>query len=313
MNGPIPPATTMPEPASEEPSNSITQPVNPGGSSLKTWWKSLFSSRSRSTELRDAFEEILEQNAADDDETITLDEEERLLIRNVLAFGEITVDDVMTPQPDMIAAASDSDFDSLRGTFIDSRHTRIPIYSGDMDHISGFVHAKDLLPLLGEDLGNFSVESLLRDILFVPPSMRVMDLLLKMRVSGTHMAIVVDEYGGTMGLVTLEDVCEEIVGEIQDEHDDAETLPEPLIWGEGGTITLDAKERIERVEQELHIEIRSDDESDDYDTMGGLVFSLLGRVPTPGEVLTHQESLRIEVLDSDERRIHQLRVTRLAA
>jgi len=183
-------------------------------------------------------------------------------------------------------------------------HSRIPVYRETLDDAIGMVHIKDVLAWRGEE-ESFELAKIVRRVLFVAPSMRVLELLLEMRVKRSHMALVVDEFGGVDGLVTIEDLVEEIVGEIEDEHDHDR---EPnLVRRPDGAIDADARAEIERLESEFG-PILSEDEREDIDTLGGLVFSLAGRVPIRGELIRHPSGVEFEVLEADPRRIRRLRV-----
>lgn len=263
--------------------------------------------RSHEGSLREAVEEALEEHGEYADAPV--DPEEKNLIQNVLSFGEISVSDVMIPQSEMVTVEYGISREELVKAFVEQRHTRLPVYKGTIDGIAGFLHVKDMVQVLGGG-AEFSMEALLREILFVPPSMRIADLLVQMRQSAVHMAIVVDEYGGTSGLVTLEDLFEEIVGEIHDEHD-ADEGEAPLAWNGGGSVVVDASERIDRLEEALHIAL-ADGEEEDYDTLGGLILSVLGRMPRKGDTaVLKRAGIRFEVLDADERRIDKVRLVKL--
>lgn len=259
--------------------------------------------------LKEAIADVLEENTQF---TEQLTEEERTLLKNVVSFGELTVMDIMVPRTDILAVERESSLGELLNHVRDIGHTRIPVYHESLDRIEGFIHVKDLFNYISEP-EMFSIKMVMREILFVPPSMRIVDLLLKMRMSGCHMAIVVDEYGGTDGLVTMEDLFEEIVGEIQDEHD--EETAQPLFrWVNDHVLEVDARAPIEEVEQALGQKLRTASEEDDeeYDTLGGYAFSVLSRVPAKGEVITrHDLRLKIEIVSADPRRIHKLRIVRL--
>ncbi len=254
--------------------------------------------------LREAVEEVLEEHEEYTDEG--LDPEEKSLIKNILHFGEIEVSDVMIPQSEMVTVEHDISQQELLQVFTEHRHTRLPVYKDSIDNIVGFLHVKDMLPVLAGTV-KFSMDKLLRKILFVPPSMRIADLLVQMRQSAVHMAIVVDEYGGTSGLVTLEDLFEEIVGEIQDEHDDGDEEPS-FSWTDDGDVVVDASVRIDKLESDLDINLLNG-EDEDFDTLGGLIFSVIGRVPRKGEKVDIVNSgITIEILDADERRINRVRL-----
>lgn len=257
--------------------------------------------------LKDVIEEALEDNA----HCSELTEEEVMLLKNVVSFGELTVMDIMVPRTDILGVERDSSLGELLNHVRDIGHTRIPVYHDSLDRVEGFIHVKDLFNYISEP-EMFSIKMVIREILFVPPSMRIVDLLLKMRVSGCHMAIVVDEYGGTDGLVTMEDLFEEIVGEIQDEHDGEESQP-LFRWVNDHILEIDARAPIEEVEELLGHKLRTaTEEEDEYDTVGGYIFFVLGRVPAKGEVIArHDLNLKIEVSSADPRRIHKIRIVRL--
>lgn len=257
--------------------------------------------------LKDALQEVLEDHAA---EVTAMAPEERRMLSNVMELGDLDVEDIMVPLSDVEAVEWNTGLKALREMVIESGHTRYPVYEDTLDTIKGFIHVKDLLPVLGSDKEGFHISQIMREVVFVPEAMKLSDLLLKMRLSGIHLAIVVDEYGGTSGLVTLEDLFEEIVGEIQDEHDDPEEGL-ALKWSGKSTVIVDAKTRIDELEEALKIDFQPEDEEDDYDTLGGLIFSQLGRVPHKGEKTKHPSGVVMEVLDADDRRIKTVRLTKV--
>lgn len=266
------------------------------------WFRNKMGGREGS--IKEMIEEALEDQA---DSDLAISDEEKNLLKNLIHFGELTVRDIMIPRTEIMALKRDVTFDDLKRHVIDIGHTRIPVYDDSLDHIAGFIHVKDLFPCLATHT-ECDIASILREILFVPPSMRIVDLLLKMRVSGCHIAIVVDEYGGTSGLVTMEDLFEEIVGEIQDEHDEEETSS--MVRRIGNDIMeVDARIRIGDLEKALGESVNRDDE-DDYDTLGGYIFSTLGRVPVKGEVLKFPPHYKFEILMADPRRIRLVRISR---
>jgi magnesium and cobalt transporter len=255
--------------------------------------------------LREAIEELVEDASVD--ELDPEDGSERALIINVLRLHDITVEDVMVPRPDIVALDVDTPLNEVIDIVRREAHSRMPVYRGSLDQMIGFVHIKDLMDAWGTADG-FSLEPIVRDMLFVPASMRVLELLAEMRQSRTHIAIVVDEFGGVDGLVTIEDLVEQIVGDIQDEHEEDE---EPVIDKRpDGTVVADARAPIEEFEQAV-APFATEDERAEFDTLGGLVFALADRVPTPGDVLRHQSGVEFEVLDADPRRIRKLRVSNL--
>lgn len=245
----------------------------------------------------------------------SLKPEERTMLLNVLALRTMRVDDVMVPRADIVAVEEDASLDDVLALFEEEAHSRVPIYRRTLDHPVGIVHIKDLIPYVrGGGLSSgktFALNRLRREVLFVPPSMPVVDLLLKMQTTRIHLAIVVDEYGGTDGLVTIEDLVEQIVGEIEDEHDEDE---EPMVISRpDGTFEADARTPIEEFEPLVGIDLVPHEKEEDVDTLGGLVFSLAGRVPQRGEVISHEGGLEFEVVDADPRRIKRLVICRSTA
>jgi len=246
-----------------------------------------------------------------------LTDDKRGMTRRVIAFDHTRVADVMVPRADIVAVSVETDLQQLLAQFHAAAHSRMPIYKDSLDDPIGMVHIKDVVGLLaapeaGEPPDRRPIlEKIRRDILFAPPSMPVTDLLLKMQTTRIHMALVVDEFGGTDGLVSIEDLVEEIVGEIRDEHDEQqEPALEPR--GDGG---YDADARVEVPEfvaaTGWPLDL-PDGVEEDIDTLGGMVFSLAGRVPQRGEVISHPCGVEFEVVDADPRRIKQLRVYRRA-
>jgi magnesium and cobalt transporter len=257
--------------------------------------------------LRETIEELLEDQA---DHLKSLTEHERRLLLNALSFGDLEVSDVMVPRSDVKAVELGTSLDEVVNAMRRAGHTRLPVFRQTLDDVVGLIHIKDVLPFWGDGVA-FDLEKQLRKILHVPPSMRVIDLLLQMRDTRNHMAVVVDEYGGTDGLVTIEDLIEEIVGEIQDEHD--RILQPKLLETADGTLEADARIELEQLETKLGVRLLDEERRDDADTLGGLVFMLLDRVPARGEVIKHPAGLEFEVLDADPRRIKRLRIHRRSA
>lgn len=274
---------------------------------IGSWIKSVFKSRNDEPTLKEALEEAMEEVLEEHEEkSETLPAEEKRILRNVLNIGDTTLEDIMIPRSDIIAVPEDISLNDFKCHIIEQRHTRTPVYRDTLDHIEGFLHVKDLVPMLSGDKP-YDLKAVLRTVLFVPPSMKVITLLAKMRLAGSHMAIVVDEYGGTDGLITMEDLVEEIVGEIQDEHDEEEGKQDivrisPLL------VDVLARTRIDRLEKELGLNLVSEERVDDFDTLGGLVFFHLGRVPNKGERVNHINGLQFEILEADARRIYKVRI-----
>ncbi len=276
---------------------------NPGGDkkAIINWLKQHLLRRSPDQSLKSELEEIIQEH---EDEGSAAPEENEI-IRNVLKFGDARVTDVMTPRSDICAVQIDITLDDLKKLVVEQEHTRIPVFRENLDDVAGFLHTKDLIPYWVN--GNpFSIRDILRDVLFVPPSMKLHILLVKMRAERTHLAIVVDEYGGTDGLVTIEDLVEEIVGEIEDEHDEGSQLE--IMKIADNVFEVAARYEVYKLEEELGRKIYSDDESDDFDTVGGLVFTTIGKIPKFGETIKHKSGLTFKVTDVDKRRIKRVKV-----
>lgn len=253
------------------------------------------------TNLRESLEDVLEEEAGNDE---SLTGEELHMLRNLLGFKDVRVEDVMVPRADITAVDEKTSLEDLGGCFTESGHSRLPVYKQSLDHPIGMVHIKDLVVMLAGKAPKVPLKALIRDILFAPPSMPALDLLLRMQASRSHMALVVDEYGGTDGLVTIEDLIEEIVGEIEDEYDDQDG-PQ-IVTRSGDILEAQARLPIDQLEEKLGITLVDEDE--DIDTLGGLVFTLAGRVPQRGEVIIHKNGIEFEVRDADPRRIMTLRI-----
>jgi len=248
--------------------------------------------------------------AADLDGDIRITPQERFLIGNILKVHERNAGDVMVPRVDIVALDIDQPFSEVVKCMVEHGHSRVPVYRETLDDVIGFIHVKDVLAPVA-DRRPAKLERLLRKVLYVAPSLPILDLLVQMRQARTHIAMVVDEFGGIDGLVTIEDLIEEIVGEIEDEHDVPETPT--LIERPDGSIIADARIPIDSVEEQHGISLRPEGEEETVDTLGGLVFTLAGRVPKRGEVITHPDGIEFEILDADPRRIKRLRLRGLQA
>jgi magnesium and cobalt transporter len=260
--------------------------------------------------LRESLEQLIEQRgeeaARGGEDPPPLDPQERMLIANILRLRGTTAGDVMVPRTDIVAAPASLGLDELTRLFQREGHSRVPIYRETLDDIIGMIHIRDLFAARA-GTQPFSIEDLLRKPLFVPPSKPVLDLLREMRASRMHMALVVDEYGGIDGLVTIEDIVEEIVGDIADEHDEPET---PQVQARpDGSLDIDARMPIEEFERHVGALLTEAEREAEIATVGGLVLAIAGRVPARGETITHSSGLSFRVLDADSRRIRKLRVT----
>jgi len=282
-----------------------------------TWFDRLLQTFGLGEEpdLRELIESALARSKSD-----TLSTQERSMLRRILRFGALTVEDVMVPRADIVAVDDSISIEELMRVFREAEHSRLPVYRETLDDPRGMIHIRDLMSWItaqanGDDelgLGKVDLKrgvgaiKIARELIYVPASMSVLDLLLKMQSSQLHLALVVDEYGGTDGLVSIEDLVEEIVGEIADEHD---VEDEPLIHVDPRLgLICDARTPVEDLEEHLKIDLVSDEQEEDIDTLGGVVFSIAGRIPARGELVKHPSGIEFEVLDADPRRIKKLRV-----
>jgi CBS domain containing-hemolysin-like protein len=234
------------------------------------------------------------------------------MFANLLKFGELRVKDVMVPRADIVAVEEKTSLADLVLLFREAQHSRLPVYRETLDDPTGLVHLKNVLGLLESNGGEAfrlreqPIAHIRHDILFAPPSMPVVDLLLKMQTTHTHLALVIDEYGGTEGLVSIEDIIEEIVGDIADEHD--EEAPHARHLADGAFLA-DARIDLEDFKAETGIAFPLDEATqEEIDTLGGLVVSLIGRVPQRGEIIAHPNGVEFEVLEADPRRVKRLRI-----
>ena len=221
----------------------------------------------------------------------------------------LRVDDVAIPKVEIVAAPITAKLDELVEMFREHGFSRIPVYRGTLDTPVGLIHLKDLALKHGfgaKPGGKFSLRPMLRPLLYVPPSMPIGVLLQQMQKDRIHMALVIDEYGGVDGLVTIEDLIEQVIGEIEDEHDEAEG--EPWIAEKPGQWLIQAKAPLEELEQETGLRLAPGEEDEDVDTLGGLIFMLTGRVPVRGEVIPHESGAEFEIVDADPRRLKRVRL-----
>jgi CBS domain containing-hemolysin-like protein len=317
------PTATKPDTAdrqnSEPPSTTASAPAR--GQNLLGRLKALFT---RPVSLRDDIEEALEQETSG--ETQEFSASERTILQNVLQLGDKHVEDVMVPRADIEAIDIDCTLGDMVARFRKVGHSRIPVYAETIDNITGFIHVKDALrritaevnepgkdvpvrlvsPALRQKLGKLDI---VRTVLFVPPLMPVGDLLQQMQLKRVHMAIVIDEYGGTDGVVTIEDLLEAVVGDIEDEHD---TEDGPLIRKINSNIYIaSARAEIGEVEGVIGPDFDPGEHGDDVDTIGGLVFALAGRVPLKGEIIGGIKNFEFEVLQADSRQLRRIKIKRL--
>ncbi len=267
---------------------------------LKAWLGRSRKEREVEASFREAIEELIEERETAE----PIADDERALIGNVLKLRTLTARDVMVPRSDIDALEIDTSVPDLVKHMTASGHSRVPVYRGTLDDVLGMVHIKDVLTAVAEGR-QVTLRRLLRKVMFVSPAMRTMDMMIEMRAAKTHMALVVDEFGGVDGLVTIEDLIEQIVGEIDDEHD--ETEAPKLERRPDGSLAADARASIEEFEKETGT-ILSDEERQNTDTLAGLVTWLAGHLPVRGEVIRHPSGLEFEVVEADARRVKRLRV-----
>jgi len=301
--------------------------------SLWSKMQNLFSF-GKDSDLRQSLEEVIEQHEKAPEDTLVRPQARSMML-NLLKFSDLRVDDIMVPRADIIAIEDTASVNDLLDIFSEANHSRIPIFTDTLDDPCGMIHIKDLMrwltvgekatpakksvasnnktngsksrPLHRSPNRNTKIAStkIIREVLFVPPSMLASDLLVKMQAVQIHLAIVVDEYGGTDGLVSIEDVVEEIVGEIADEHDDTADF---LVKTANGNYIADARTPIDMVEAVLNIDLLPDEQDDNADTLGGFVFSMLDRVPVRGELIRHNSGIEFEIMQADSRRVKRLKI-----
>ncbi|MDB9818230.1 hemolysin family protein [Pelagibacterales bacterium] len=265
--------------------------------------KFIYKSSLDKTNLKEDLETVLDNKSNNTD---GISKQERVMLMNILKIDEILARDIMIPRAEIIALEESISFDEAIKIFVEGAHSRIPIYNEQLDNITGMLHIKDLVKYQTENdiKGNF-IDSIKKDILHIPPSMPALDLLIKMQLTRLHMGVVIDEYGGVDGLITIEDVIEEITGEIEDEHDDQDIS----MFIKLSPNTFEANARLSIAELEKISQIQLIKEDDDTDTIGGLVATIAGRVPQRGEIIKHDSGIVFTILDADPRRIKTIKIS----
>ena len=285
-------ATKFMEPA---PSNKNHKPKG----KIKNLFRRFFKQEDPS--LRETLEELIEDSHEVES---SIESGERALLGNVLSLRDLTAQDVMVPRADIVAISYKMNPQEIVATMMRTGLSRIPVYKDSLDDIIGMIHMKDMMAW-SQNRGDFKIRQVLREVLFISPSMRTLDLLLQMRQTGAKLSLVVDEYGGIDGLVSFSDLIEEIIGDIQTAHDQGaspqiQKLPD-------GNIIVDAKYELEELEAFLGVKLSDADMEDDIETIGGLVVTLAGHVPVPGELIKHPLAVfEFEVLDADPRRVKRI-------
>ena len=273
---------------------------------IRKLFKKFFSKKNTgNNNLKQSIETVLDNDLKG---TEGISKHERLMLLNILKIDGIRSSDIMIPRADIGAVELNDSFEKVLEVFIKEAHSRVPIYEKNLDNIIGMIHIKDLVNYQNQKKTetNF-LQNLKREILEIPPSMPVLDLLLKMQLTRLHMGIVIDEYGCTDGLVTIEDVIEEITGEIEDEHDE-KNLP-MLIKSSLNTFEASARIEIDELQKVTNVEFLNSYDNDDVDTLGGLIFSITGRVPQRGEIIKHASGTTFEIKDADPMKIKSVKVT----
>lgn len=270
--------------------------------------KEMFVRHPEEEKVLETIEEIMDEREERGDDVL-VDPDELLLLKNLFRLKDIRANQVMIPRIDITGISATAQLSEVKDVIMRDKFTRLPVYDKTLDNIVGVVHVKDLLCKLFEVGGPVTVQDVMtHSVLFVPPSIRVLDLLRDMQAKRTQMAVVVDEYGGTAGLVTLEDLLEEIVGEIEDEHD-ALDAPPVLNRVQENIIDADARVLLKDLEDITGPFIAEEEREADVDTIGGLVFHLAGRLPHKGDVIRHESGIKFRISEADTRCIKRIRIT----
>jgi CBS domain containing-hemolysin-like protein len=281
-----------------------TRHEDDGSSRLWRGMRALLFGGERKPTLRDEIEDAIDEAEEGKPEPGDLSTQERVMLRNLLHFGDLTAGEIAVTRGDIIAVPDTISFDELANAFAEAGHSRLPVYGENLDSVIGMIHIKDVFVAVRDPARDRSLNALMRTPLFVPESMGVLDLLARMRAERIHLAIVVDEFGGTEGLVTIEDVVEEIVGDIEDEHDEAQA--NRLVLLDDGIWEADARVELDELADAVDAKLATVD--DEVDTLGGLIFLLAGRIPKKGESIVHPSGWRLEAVESDARKILRVRL-----
>lgn len=280
--------------------SELQQSGNAETGPFRNWLRAALRGKPDSS-WRETIEELIEDNG---EAEAAAAHHERILLGNILRLKDLTAYDIMVPRVDIVACDIETPISEFMSLLTEHAHSRVPVYRDTLDDTVGFVHIKDVMAQLAKG-GTFHLSELIREVPIIAPSIPVLDLLLEMRQKRQHLALVIDEFGGIDGLITIEDLVEEIVGEIQDEHDmDVEPA---LVEAPDGSFLADARFPLADFETKVG-PLVDDDDREDIDTLGGLVFAIAGRIPARGEVLRHDTGLEFEVVEADPRHIKKLRV-----
>ena len=271
----------------------------------KTWLiKKLLNNDSSKEEILN----LITNEDNDDELNNSDDNNEKSLIKNILQLENKSVEDVMVPRGEIISVDNKQNYNQILEIIKEESHSRLPVYENNLDNIVGFFHVKDFIKI---NKNEFDVNLILRDVLYTAPKSPILELLKRMRLSRIHMALVVDGIGGVDGLVTIEDLVEEIVGEIEDEHD-AEDIDEEIIKKEDNLLIVDAAYRIDELEKDFNINLTVADE-EEIETVGGLVFSKINRIPKSNEEFNIDDIINIKILRANERKILTVHITKIVS
>jgi magnesium and cobalt transporter len=255
--------------------------------------------------LRENIQYAIEENFSNGSKGSGLSNKEKTILENILTINKLKAGDIMIPRADIVSVGHNSSFGDLIKFINKESHSRIPIFRKDLDDVLGMVHIKDLIKFINQESQlDFVLKNIIRNVLFIPPSMPILNILLKMQSTKLHMALVIDEHGGTDGLITIEDLVEEIVGEIQDEHDEEDVIEFKTI----NEKTFIANAKMELIEFQKKTNINFD--ADNVDTLGGYIFSIINRVPQKGEIIKNNPKFIFEIMDADPRKIKVLKITK---
>ena len=255
--------------------------------------------------LRDSIKDVIDEKSNEESQNIDLSSKEKSILSNILSINKLKADDVMIPRASIVAISQDSSFQNIIDTIDKESHSRMPVFRKDLDDVLGMIQIKDIIKFSGSNHNDFNIKKIMREVLFVPPTMPVMNLLLKMQATKLHMALVIDEHGGTDGLITIEDVIEEIVGEIEDEHDKDDDFNFKKI--DSNTFEAKADMSLEDFNNESNLSIVEEN----VDTLGGYIFSKINRVPYAGEVIKVDNTYQFEIIEADPRKIKKIRIFKI--
>jgi len=255
--------------------------------------------------LRDSIKDVIDEKSNEENQNIDLSSKEKSILSNILSINKLKADDVMIPRASIVAISQDSSFQNIIDTIDKESHSRMPVFRKDLDDVLGMIHIKDIIKFSGSNHNDFNIKKIMREVLFVPPTMPVMNLLLKMQATKLHMALVIDEHGGTDGLITIEDVIEEIVGEIEDEHDKDDDFNFKKI--DSNTFEAKADMTLDDFNHESNLSIVEEN----VDTLGGYIFSKINRVPYAGEVIKVDNTYQFEIIEADPRKIKKIRIFKI--